>query len=758
VISAWFSLCLRNRVGVLLVTALITVLAVLSASRAVIASSIGKLFLDDLPAYHDYLERSRDFGNDEVFVVAYEDDAPLSPAALDRLRAVVEQVAAEPDVARVTSLLDADHIDHRDDGTLVITPYAELAATDLPAATAALRADPLLARTLVAEDGRSALMLVELSVDPHRAVEEGPALVRRTIQTFADAGYPRETLHAVGLPALFAEIIDATTASITVLFPLSGLALGVGVLVLFRRLAPAMLALGIGLISVLWTLGFAALLDREFNIFTGLVPAIVLTVAFSDIVHLWSAWRQELEHGLSPADAVLASATDVGRACLLTSVTTFCGFASLVVVPTPVARQLGIVLGFGVGVSLLLAMTLVPIFLSWSTPPPPRKSGRDLIDRIVDLSAALSTRRAPWVLAGFLLACIPIATGVARFGIEADFSERFSSDNPYRVDKDWFERHYASTNTVDLYVHADQQEGIVDSEAFASIAELEQRLEALPEVDEVVSVVDLVRVVHEALDPAHPELPRTPGAIAQTLLVFDLAGGSAGSGGEALETRLDFPRQTTRLGLRLHDHGFRASGRAGEHAVEIAEQVLSPGLHAEANGVTWLLGSYFETILSGQRRGVMVSFGVIGLLMAAGLRSLRVGMLSMIPNLLPMFAIVAWSGFAYGQRVDSDTLIALIMAIGIGVDDTIHFLVRYRTEHARCGGDVTQALRKSFAFAGRAIVMTTVLLCVGFLPLALSDYFTLHMLGTLLPATLLVAVVADLLLVPAMLRTGLLRL
>jgi predicted RND superfamily exporter protein len=168
-----------------------------------------------------------------------------------------------------------------------------------------------------------------------------------------------------------------------------------------------------------------------------------------------------------------------------------------------------------------------------------------------------------------------------------------------------------------------------------------------------------------------------------------------------------------------------------------------------------LLGSWLDEIVDGQRNGVLASSVVICLLMMLGLRSAKVGLWSMIPNLFPL--VVLWGCMALvWNPVDSDTLVVAMMAIGIGVDDTVHFLMRYRVEADRTAS-TSEALHRTFAFAGRAIVTTTVILGLGFLPLAGSSYIPLRFVGILLPGSLVLALLADLLLVPALVQVGWMR-
>ncbi len=751
-IERTFRFVLRHRVAVLTICAAITVASLLGASRMVVASSIGGLFLGEVPEYAEYLERAAAFGNDEAFVVAYEADNPLDPAALDALQRAVDVIAAWPDVHSVTSLLDAVEVTG-EGGALSVVPYANIARTlGGQEARRQLLADPRYAGTVLAEDGSAAALLVELTVDPLRPVERGPRLVGDALQALEAAGFAREGLHRAGDPAVVAEVMEESYRSVGTLFPLSGLALLAVVLLLFGRLAPAVMAMGIGLISVAWTVGFNSILSREFSIFAAMVPAVVLTVAFSDIVHLWSAYIIELRSGKPKEEAIVAISREVGAACILTSATTGLGFLSLAAVPTPVSRQLGVVLGFGVCVALLLAVTLVPVALSYMHLPDLHGRGRvdRWLDAVVEGCASVSTKHAPAVLAAFTLTLIPIGIGASRFTLEADFAQRFAADHPLRVDQRWFEERFAGASTLEVFVEARKPGGILDTAVFERIAAFQEEVSGLPSIDRAFSAVDAIRAAHTALTGL-PGVPSEPNAVPQHLLLLDLA--DSERAGKMIDAWLDFDRTVLRMQLRSTEHGFLATGAMGQQIAALGAERLGDVATVEVSGLAYLLGWSFNRIVDGQRNALLLSFLLIGALMAIGLRSLPVGFVSMAPNLLPLLALVAYAGFRW-DAVDTDIIIVCIMAIGIGVDDTIHFLMRYRVESER---DVprAEAIRRTFRFAGRGIVMTTVILCAGFLPFAVSDYFTINLLGTALPGVLIVALVADLLLVPAMIQVGL---
>ena len=750
---------LGHRALVLGIVGLITLTALgLVASRAVIATSLNKLFLGEMPEYHAYVERVRSFASDQVIIIALEDVGALRAETLDRLERATAVIEESADVARVDSVLSAQNI-RWEDGALLVRSYAEEVRREPGRAGELLedmREDELTSGLLVSPDGRHAAVVVELVPDDDRPAERGPQLLGEFVEAMVAAGFGREKVHTVGFLAVLSESMTQTTYTIQRLFPYVTLVLLGVVFLLFRRLWPVALTMLVSMLGVAWTMGFSVLLDRQIGVLHAIVPPVVLIVGFSDVIHLCSAYLLELAAGHDKDEAVRRSGVDVGRACVYTSATTFVGFVGMSFVPTPAFRQLGIVLGFGVAVSLLLAMTVVPIVFSQMKTPAPWRVGATSkvqagLDRLLAGVSQLTTHH-PWpVIVVFSVAIVGVGIGLSRMTIETRFTERFSDDSQVQKDITFFTEHFAPPHIVDVFVDTGRREGLYDADTFRRLADFQAAIAARPGVDHVTSLVDLVRRMHEALTGDVPDaapLPTTREGIAQYMLLFEMSGGSG------LRRLVDFDRQTALVSVRIADEGVRVARQTGDAILGLAGATLGDRAEVEPSGFVYLLGIWLAEIVYGQGKGLMFTFLIIALMMAWGLRSLRLGLWSMVPNLLPVLALGGYLGLAY-DYVDSDTMVLAMLAIGIGVDDTIHFLMRFRTESERCEDDA-EAIRRTFDFAGRAIVMTTATLALGFAPFALSSYFSSRIFGTLLPMTLVVALVADLLLVPALARVGLL--
>ncbi len=757
--TRYFDFVLRHRYGVLIACGIITAISLANISRAVIATSIGKLFLGESPAYQDYVARTELFGNDEILIIGIDATDILQPAQQERLQKAIDEIEEIPSVGRVESVLNAQHIWLRDD-TLLVTRYAREAAEQpdrIPDLLSAMQNDPLVKGLILSPSGNQSAVIVELKPDPERPVEEGPRLVQRVLHIFEEAGYPRIQLHQAGMLAVLSEIMSQTQYNLRALFPIVVVILFLTVWFLFRRFWPGVISVVVSGLAVVWTTGFAVLLDRQVDIIMSMVPAVIFIVSFSDVVHLCSAYLIELGNGMEKQLAIRKTARDVGRACFYTSITTFAGFLSLSLVPVPIFRKAGIIFSFGVASALLLAMTLTPIIFSLLRQPAPLRKGttsfvHEALDRILERAKHTATGRPKLILLIATVVCLLSLIGLLHLKVETDFVQRLGIENPVRKDQQWFDKHFAGTNTVDMYIEAAQQDGLLDAGLFQRIARYQTELERMNSVDRGLSLVDLIKRIHMVINEGEPDvdsLPATRPALAQYLLLFEMGGG------EDIDRLIDFDRRTMRILLRLPSGGFRLAAATGSRGVALAKEILGNDVLVKPSGLYYLLGDWLDEILIGQQRGILVSLVLVTIMMTVALRSVRAGLWAMVPNILPLLVLGGYVGGIWDQ-VDSDTLMIVYVATGIAVDDTIHFLIRYKIEESRCAS-VDEAISKTFDFTGRAIIMTTIILVTGFLPFASSDYFTIHILGTLLPFCLILALLADLFLLPAMVQVGLIR-
>ena len=756
---AYFKFVLRHRILVMALIALLSAGGVWSILDAKISSSLGKLFLANSPAYEQYLERVAEFGSDEQLIIAFEEEDLLSPDSLRRLLRVTTITEAFPQIARVRSLLDNEAVFPKGGVGGIEARIEELAGSrkKTASARAELLNDRFTEGILVSPDFRHGAVLITISTKGSHDMEDTISMVEKILEFFVQQGYEKKNLHRAGGIAIVSEMMKQTHFNLKRLFPIVCILLILTVYLLFRRLWPALVSTTIAIVSVIWTMGIAVAIDHEISIMLAAIPAVILIISFSDVIHLCSAYLLELRKTGDETEAILHSAEDVGKACIYTSITTFVGFLALALVPTPIFRKLGMLLGLGVGIALLLAMTLFPILLSLLRPRADWTSGiasvsQGLLDRFLSFTERISLSR-PWPIIIFFSGLIGASIlGISQINVENDIAKRLGENNPVRRDTEYFREHFSGTNVLDLYLLCDEKEGMLKPNILESITRLEKELVKLDEVDSAISFATIISEHYRklpALLTGGRELPTNPAVIQRYV------GEIHKRDPDGLGFLLSSSRQKMRLLVRLNVGGLRETHRAGVKVQALAAETLPPAVKAEATGMAYLIGGWLDRIILAQKKGVGISFLVISALMILAFRSVRAGLWSMIPNILPLLVLGGYVGFAW-DATDSDTFMIAMLAIGMGVDDTIHFLTRYRLELKR-QGDEGAALRKTYHYAGRGIVMTTLILTIGFCPFIFSQYFSLKILGTLLPMVLIVALLADLLLLPALARLRLLR-
>ena len=658
----YFQFVLRHRALVTIVCLVITIIAALAITRATMATSIAKLVLGETPEYARYQELIEQYASDEQLVIGWK----TQDGDAARLRVVIPRIEQMPEVRRVQSLL------------------------------AFGQEQPFARGVLASDDGLHQAVAIELRTDESRSLEDAPRLVESVREIFDQAGISADRLHAAGTPAILAEIDAQTRHNIFRLAPAVAIAIAIMTLLLLRRPWPVFMALVIGFVAIIWTMGFAITIEREVSIVLAAVPALILLISFSDVVHLYNAYLVELQAGRGREDALNACAAEVGRACVHTSLTTLVGFLGLTLLDIPLFRQVGLVLGVGVAIALLLAMTIVPIMLSVLPTPPAVRSRRSGPTRVISISRKIATNH-PWpviIMSGLI--AVAMAIGIARVRFETDLVQRMGTDNPLRTDAAYFDQHFSGTSTIDLYVTAPDRPDID--------ARCQTALATIPDITRVISTPSLA--------PADDLAP------------------------------------TRRYVLFVRQTGTHAIFEIGETAKSAVQATIGPDATVEATGLLYLAGHWLETHLAALITPLVISLAVIAIMMMIIVRSIPMGLLAMIPNLIPLLIVGGVLGFAMNPA-DSDVIVAILIALGIAVDDTIHFMTRYRTERAR-SATVREAISRTYDYAGHAILVTSLIFAVGFAPFLLADYLTLRLLGTLIPITMIAAVIGDLLLLPAL--------
>jgi predicted RND superfamily exporter protein len=594
---------------------------------------------------------------------------------------------------------------------------------------AAIRKDRIAPRSLISGDERVfALNLIfEGDVDGDR--ETAVAAVREVL------GEARAAIS--GVPVVRAEAGTETRSEVLLFVPLTILLVGGVLAVLFRDGRAVWIALCVSGAGTALCLGAMGATGVTLSVSTMLLPPVMLALGCAYAMHVLAAARGrnrlELERALQK----------VARPIALSGLTTAIGFLAMATVRIGLIRDLATFGALGVVCITGAALTLAPALLARRPLVGRRVPVEHWIqDWLRPLLVRTAVRRRRAVIAGWLLVTALFGLGVGRITVSSDVIRWFPRDSELRRSYEWIREKLSGITPVNVIVEAEGGKVVTEPEVVERIDALARELEALPKVGRALSVADPLRQIHGVFTgEADPGLPQRRDLIEQYLMLL-----------EGVDQIYDVvTRDRTGANVLL-----RVDNNESVEIVEIADWVDGwwaehglPGYRVATTGIMYQFGRGQEEIAWGQIRGLSLAALTIAALLLLIFGDLRVAAVALVPNALPIPMVFGFMGLA-GIALDAGTACVSSLALGIAVDDTLHVVAGFRDETAR-GRPPAEALDHCFRLVLPAVVFTTVTISVSFGVLGLSDLSLVRNLGLVTAGTVVVCLLADLVLLPALL-------
>jgi uncharacterized protein len=748
-VFAWIARLVTSRPGsVLGAVAVLTLLLALPLTRARVDSSLESAIPADDPGRR-YLEKIQaSFKIEEPMVVAIEAEPTAFRADfLERLDRLTRRVESLDGVATVRGLTRARTVRGTQD-TLVVEEAVPRADWGSPAALRRAQAltasDPLL-RDVAARDGRAVALIIQLQRVPKTgAVNPEEIVAQHLTRAIDDAAHEifgrTAQVHFAGLPYLRGKLVATIQHELKTIAVANGAVIALLLLVVFRSLPGLVIPLLTMLVATIWTMGGMTLLGKDIDVYTGMAPSLILIIGVLDAIHLISDYQDEAASQPDRRRAIASMIRGLGWPCLLNSITTAYGFASIMINPVPIIQGAGAVMAVGMLVTYVAVMLVVPSMLCFWAPPPLKSDWRTVttLGRVLVAVGEWVAAHAKPLLVVMIAVAVMIGVGISRLRVESEFVRYFKDGDPVAKAGRFFDDRMGGSVGFDLIVETGRDQGLLRPEVLAPLSQLVETLRADPRVTLVHSPTDALGRLKEALTGRF-EMPRSVDEAAQLVLLLE------GEGRSLLAECATQSYATGRVRVRTRSLGSRELLALARHAErEGARLVRRP---VRATGQHLLMLSTADDIVDGQ----IMTFGLdcagLVLIMSLAFRSLSLGLLSLIPNIIPILGGLALMA-ATGISLNNVTSINASVGLGIAIDDTVHFLARYRREEAI---DPKQALRNTLLAVGRPMLLSTLVLSLGFATLMLSSFKNNSDTGVIASSTLAIAVLGDLLLLPILL-------
>ncbi len=726
--------------SIVIVAILLTIAATTTAPLLRFDSSFDRFLIPDSPdltAYHDFADR---FGNDRVLVVGIDCDDPLAPATVAELRRVVAGLEEIEGVERVYSLVSAPMVRGTAD-TLRLAPPVDGPPPTGAAATALLArldADPVYAGRLVSRDHH--LLGVLATLDPPPGETE--AYRRITAAARAVLAPLGDRAHLSGEPVIESEMNRFMRRDLETFIPITLTLTAATLLFLFRTALGVVLPMAAIAASTVWALAIFLLSGRTVNNVSSMIPPLIMVIAASDAVHLFSHYRSRA-HLLGRTKAISETVRRIGPGCLMTSLTTAAGFASLTASPIPALDDFGRFSALGVLFSFCLTIIALPAALHLlPVPHPPRTAvQRDGWP----LSLAHRLTAAPgWLLVASLAIFLLAVAAIPQIRVETNDLTYFKKGSAIRTDTALLQHHLGGVRPLDI-VLTGAPGAFTDPERLARLARFGQWVRTVEGIDGATSPADLLTALFRQLD-GKPIGDHTRPAVAQGYLFFELSE----EGSDELARYLSGDRAIAHIALQ------EGESRTSKMKVQIAQIRARlahdfPELNIEITGYAHFYMQISDLIVRSQIRSLAIALVSVTAMMILLFRSWRTGLLSMVPNIVPLACTFGLMGIAR-IPLNSATAMVASVALGLAVDDTIHFLNHLQQER-QTTPSVAAALAPALRAVARPMVYTSVILGIGFGTLLFSRFVPSFYFGLLATVTVVTALLGDLFLLPALLLT-----
>lgn len=734
---------------VLAVLSAITLSAMASASRVQFDFTIENLFPENDPEVDAYFEFREEFEReDDLISLAYDAGDPFSRRNLLTTQEVTEALAQIDGIGEVTSLTNVELFGQGED--LVLSPVYEAIPSredSLEILRKRVLGSPLLVDNLVSTDGRTAAILLELD-DDYNNHRDREAILEAigTVTSRTDW-----TWHEAGIPVLRTRYVQYMLEDYGRFFvPVTIVLFGI-LFILFRTVRGMLLPFTAVLMADFWAVGIMGALGVTINIVTYIVPTMVLIIGVADSIHILVKFHEELIHGSDKRDAVKHTIEKIGAAIMLTSVTTAVGFLSLMSTNIIMIRQFGAMVAVAVILAFLVSITFVPAMLMILKMPSEARLKRvtsSFRHRLLTWVIGVNNRRQTPIIVISSLLILTFIFYASKVDPHSSLMEDLTSGNRLYDDMTFMEERMGSVLPLEVIVTVRSEgsaveDGIKSPETLHGIAELQAHLVTVPEIGKTISVVDYLREMNQAFhegDPSFHTIPSSRELVAQYIFLHE----------EEFETLASFDYSSTRLAGRIHDVTSRRAEEITDEVMAWCQTNLPPDLDVRLTGTTLMALKINQYLVKNLVVSFLIAFGVIFVSMWVLFRSVKLASISMIPNFIPLLFMAGIMGL-FHIKLRPTTAMTFAIAFGIAVDDTIHYLARFRQELFAHDGHYREANEWTLITTGKAIVSTSMILCAGFLIMVTSNFLPSRDFGFLSAVTMLGALLGDLFFLPAVL-------
>lgn len=534
-----------------------------------------------------------------------------------------------------------------------------------------------------------------------------------------------------------------------------GGALGVTSLIFFlffRSFRATFISLIVVCIGVMWTFGIIGLLNYEITVLTALIPPLIIVIGIPNCIFLINKYQHEVKLHGNKVKSLQRVITKVGNATLMTNVTTASGFATFILTESQLLKEFGIVASLSILAIFILCLLIIPILYTVLPYPKPRHLehlNKRWINGFVDWMAYMVKQRKITIYITAIVLLIVSLLGINKIVISGSLIEDMPKNTKFFEDIRFFESEFNGIMPLEIMIDTKRKKGVMKLATIKRMNELEELIDEIPELSRPISLVSLAKYAKQAYNNGNPKYYQIP--TSQESLFISSYVKNSSSNADLLKNFVDSTGQYARITTFMKDIGTDKMERIEEDLQNKIDKVFPKEQYeVTMTGKALVFQKGTNYLVRNLIISLSLAIFLISLFMAYMFRSVRMIVVSLVPNLLPLIITAGLMGYL-GVPIKPSTILVFSIAFGISVDDTIHFLAKYRQELQANNWKIRKSVYAALRETGVSMFYTSIVLFFGFSVFTISSFGGTVALGGLVSATLLFAMLSNLLLLPSLL-------
>lgn len=749
---------LRNRAALLVVLALATAFMAWQASQVRMSYDGNRLIPENDPDLKIYQDFQKTFGIDgNVMVVGVQTDRLFELEFFNEWVKVTEKVKGLPLTANAISIANIPQLEKNQEARKFdfrpIVPELPQNQDDLDQIEASLRNNKLYGGILLNPETNTTLMAVTFDAEVLNTEDRIEAVqsVTRIMDAFAVQNDVQ--VHFSGLPYVRTIFSTKVANELKLFSVLAVLVTGIVLFLFFRSFYAVFFPILVVVIGATWAMGLIHLLGYKITILSGLIPALIVVIGVPNCVYLLNKYHDEYRKHSNKVKALSRIVERIGIATLITNATTAIGFGVFALTDSVILKEFGIVVATSIMLVFVASIILIPAVFAY-LPSPEHQQLRHLDNkRVSGIVSALV-----YVVSGYrnaiygVVVVMALLAGVGALRLQAlsFIVDDLPHEDKVYTDLLFFEKHFTGVMPFEILIDTGRKGGAQSAAQLAKADAVQAIFSERPEFAQPLSVVQLVKGANQAYFGGDTSFFRLPNSQERNFVLPYLLRTRGDGSSKALNALTDSARQVIRLSLNMADVGTVEMRRIfDEVKPEVTKVMEGTNNKVQYTGTSLIFLKGNTYLINSLVSSLGLAFVLISLIMATMFKSWKIIVISIVPNLFPLIVTAGVMGYL-GVPLKPSTVLIFSIAFGIAVDDSIHFLTKYRQELLRHNWDIPKTVIEALRETGPSMIYTSIILFFGFIIFGASSFGGTVALGLMTSGTLLVAMLSNLLLLPAL--------